>query len=508
MASNMQPHTSAGRAVGSDMEPSARSPWLLPVLFVGVFMVILDVFVVMVAAPSLAADLHASASEIQWVVAAYLLAYAMTLITGGRLGDIVGRRRMLRAGFVVFSAASALCAAAPTPTALIAARVLQGLGSAAMWPQVLSIVQVEFAPPERPRAFALQGMVQGFASIAGQIVGGGLISLDLLGLGWRWVFLVNVPVGVVAVAAAGRVVPESRSPAAHRLDLPGVALATLALGLLMFPIVQGRELGWPWWTAALLAGAAPVGAAFLAWERRVVAGGRSPLLDLRLFVQRGFRIGVAAAVALFVVPSFFLFLALYLQEGGGASPIESGVAFVPLATAYVAASLLGPRVGAARMDALPVAGGVVIAAGMGTTIAALAIAGPSFLAGLIVVAVIPVGIGMGLSVPPLIGLVLRSVATDDAGAASGTLVTAQQVGNALGVAVVGAVFFGRLGGGSGPGAYGGAFEAAAAVQGGLALVAAALVSRTRARETASAPGRAGGCRGGGEAALTSAATPG
>jgi MFS family permease len=165
---------------------TAPSRLLLPVLFVAVFMVILDVFIVVVAAPSMSAELHASASEIQWVVAAYLLAYAMTVITGARLGDIVGRRRMLRVGLVLFSAASALCAAAPTPTALIVARVVQGLGSAAMWPQVLSIVQVEFAPAERPRAFALLGVVQGAAAIAGQVVGGGLIALDLLGLGRRW----------------------------------------------------------------------------------------------------------------------------------------------------------------------------------------------------------------------------------------------------------------------------------------------------------------------------------
>ena len=162
MPTDTSPHVVAAPVVGPVMKPDTiPSRFLLPVLFVAVFMVILDVFVVMVAAPSMSAELHASASEIQWVVAAYLLAYAMTLITGGRLGDIVGRRRMLRAGLVVFTAASGLCAAAPTPTALIAARVLQGLGSAAMWPQVLSIIQVEFAPAERPRAFALQGVVQG-----------------------------------------------------------------------------------------------------------------------------------------------------------------------------------------------------------------------------------------------------------------------------------------------------------------------------------------------------------
>src|SRR4051794_5309762 len=197
---------------------------MLPVLFAPIFMVILDVFIVNVAAPSLQGDLGASQSAIQWVVAAYLLTYSIALITGGRLGDVVGRRRMFRIGVAGFTAASALCAAAPSTGALIAGRLLQGFAGAAMWPQVLSIIQVELAAHERPRAFGLQGLVQGLAAIAGQIVGGGLIALDVLGLGWRSVFLINVPVGIVALLAAGRVIPESRSETARRLDFLGVGL--------------------------------------------------------------------------------------------------------------------------------------------------------------------------------------------------------------------------------------------------------------------------------------------
>ena len=216
-------------------------------------MVILDVFIVNVAAPSLHADLGASDSEVQWVVAAYLLTYALSLITGGRLGDIVGRRRMFRIGIAAFTAASALCAAAPSAATLIAARLVQAFAGAAMWPQVLSIIQVEFGRGERPRAFGLQGLVQGLAAIAGQIVGGGLIAVDVLGLGWRSVFLVNVPVGLTALAAAGRVVPGSRSETARRLDLRGVALASLVLALIMVPAVEGRQLCWPAWGFAALA---------------------------------------------------------------------------------------------------------------------------------------------------------------------------------------------------------------------------------------------------------------
>jgi MFS family permease len=470
---------------------TAPSRLLLPVLFVAVFMVILDVFIVVVAAPSMSAELHASASEIQWVVAAYLLAYAMTLITGARLGDIVGRRRMLRVGLVLFSAASALCAAAPTPTALIVARVVQGLGSAAMWPQVLSIVQVEFAPAERPRAFALLGVVQGAAAIAGQVVGGGLIALDLLGLGWRWVFLVNVPVGLAALAAAGRVVPESRSANARRLDVVGVVLATATLGLVMFPIVEGRDLGWPWWTGALLVAALPAAAVFLAWERRVVATGRSPLLDLRLFAQRGLRMGVAAAIVLYGVLSFFLWLGLYLQDGGGLTPIQSGVAFTPLAAAYVAASLLGSsrRSGADGR-----------AAGRGRGRRRGRDGDDDRCARGLRRGIRPRADGRrgdpGRHRPGALDPAAhepRPAHRCDGGRGRG-------VGDARDGAAGGqrarrrdrrGVFFGRLGARTGAVAYGDAFAAAAAVQAALALVAAALVARARARAAVSGLRRAG-----------------
>src|SRR6266542_3148909 len=224
---------------------SIRAPrdrrWLvLPVIFSATFMGILDVFIVNVTAPSLRHDLGASPASVQWVVDGYALAFATALITGGRIGDVIGRRRAFRLGVSAFTVASALCGAAPTPTALVLARAAQGLSCALMWPQVLSIVQVEFAAHERRRCFAIMGGVQGLASVCGQIVGGALISLDLLGLGWRTVFLVNVPVGIAAVVAARRLVPESRSQDARRLDLRGVALGSAVLLLVITPIVEGR----------------------------------------------------------------------------------------------------------------------------------------------------------------------------------------------------------------------------------------------------------------------------
>jgi EmrB/QacA subfamily drug resistance transporter len=459
--------------------PADRSPWLLPVLFAPVFMVILDVFIVNVTAPSLRDDLGATDSDLQWVVAAYLLTYAISLITGGRLGDVLGRRRMFKLGVAGFTIASVLCASAPSPTALIVARLIQGFGGAAMWPQVLSIVQVEFSAAERPKALGFQGLVQGLAAIAGQIVGGGLIALDVLGLGWRSVFLINIPVGAVALVFANRLIPESRSETARRLDFVGVGLATVALSLVMIPAVEGRELGWPAWTFAAFAAAVPAAALFVAAERRVAARGGSPLAELRLFKTRGFRIGLLSATVLYFVISFFFLLSIYLQEGLGLSPLESGLAFTPLAVAFVTASLTGPRLADGVRDYLPQIGATVAALGLVATIIAVQATGDGSISAWLILAMVPVGGGMGLAIPPLINLVLRAVPPSDAGAASGMMVTAQQIGNALGVAVVGTVFFSELGSSLSTTAFGDAFSVALAVQAAFALTAAALVSRAR-----------------------------
>jgi EmrB/QacA subfamily drug resistance transporter len=474
-----------GEPLNSQMErtdqpiPTRRSRWLLPVLFAPVFMVILDVFIVNVAAPSLRADLGATDADLQWVVAAYLLTYALTLITGGRLGDVLGRRRMFKLGIVGFTAASALCAAAPDATTLIIARLLQGFGGAAMWPQVLSIIQVEFPPDERPRAFGFQGVVQGVAAIAGQIVGGGVIALDLLGLGWRWVFLINVPVGLVALLFANRVIPESRSESARRIDLLGVALATVALGLVMIPAVEGREVGWPAWTFAAFAAALPAAGLFLAAERRIAARGGAPLLELHLFDARGFRIGLLSAIVLYFVISFFFLLGIYLQDGLGLTALESGLAFTPIAVAFVSSSLAGPRLADGPREYLPQVGAAIAAAGLIATIVVIQSTSGGSVSAWLILAMVPIGGGLGLAIPPLINLVLRAVPPADAGAAAGTLVTSQQIGNALGVAMIGTIFFGQLGSATGAAAYGDAFSISLAVQAAFALTAAALVSRAR-----------------------------
>jgi EmrB/QacA subfamily drug resistance transporter len=456
--------------------------WLmLPVVLTAAFMAIVDVFIANVAAPSIQKDLGASTAQVQWLFAAYVLAYALGLITGGRLGDIHGRRRCLRLGLAGFVAASALCGAAPTPTALLGARFVQGLSAALMLPQMLSVIQVEFAPEERRRCFALMGGVQGAGAILGQIVGGGLISLDVFGLDWRSVFLINVPVGIAALVAAGKLVPESRSPSARRLDLGGVALGSLVLGLVIVPLVEGRQAGWPWWVPVAFAAAVPAAALWIAYERRVTARGGSPLVELSLFRERGFRLGVPLVLMFWMVTSFFLLIGLYLQDGLGYSPLAAGLLFTPLAVAFVVASLSTGKLDSVGDDRLLTIGASVAALGLVLSALITADAGDAFPGLPLILAFVVVGAGNGCFMPTAVGAVLRRIPSDAAGSASGVLATAQQIGYALGVAGAGTAFFGELGSRAGGAAYGDALSVGTLVSIAVALGAMLLALRLRER---------------------------
>src|SRR5215472_5484620 len=237
-------------ADSSDVPPDPRRWPALWCVLTAAFMVLLDISIVNVAIPSIQQNLHASFGEVQLVLAGYALAYAVLLITGGRLGDIYGRKRMFMLGMGGFVVASALCGLAQNPTMLVTSRVLQGLMAALMYPQVLSVIQVLFPPRERGKAFGIFGAIIGLATISGPLAGGLIIRDDLSGGAWRWIFLVNLPIGIAALSAAWRVLPESRAPQATRLDLWGVGIVTAGLGLLVYPLVEGRDLGWPVWSLA------------------------------------------------------------------------------------------------------------------------------------------------------------------------------------------------------------------------------------------------------------------
>ena len=420
-----------------------QSPWaLLPVILTAPFMVVLDFFIVNVAMPSLSLDLHAGPTVIEWVVAGYGLTTATGLIAAGRLGDRFGRRRMFSMGLLVFTIASAACGLAPSGGALVAARLVQGLGAALVTPQVLSILSVVYEGKDRARALGIYGISLGLAAVSGQLIGGALIQADVLGLGWRACFLINVPIGVAALLLSRRVVPESRLEGATRLDLVGTALVTLGLVAVVLPLVEGRAEGWPAWTWLSLALSPAILGAFVAHQRRLRDRGGEPLLDPSLFRERAFTTGLLSTMAFFCsMASFFLVLALYLQSGRGLDALQAGLVFTILAASYLVASVQAPALSERFGRHVPAAGGIVLAVGyavLGLTVFSLGTTGDVLL---LTPGLLLAGGGMGLVLTPLTTTVLSSLPVERAGAASGVLSTMQNVGNALGVALIGVIFF-------------------------------------------------------------------
>ncbi|WP_321475033.1 MFS transporter [uncultured Paludibaculum sp.] len=437
-------------AVGEQARiPDAPDPgrWRsLAVILAAAFLVGLDFFVVNVSIPSIRASLHATFAEVQLVIASYGLTYAVLLISGGRLGDIYGRKRMFMWGVVAFTLASLLCGLAPSPIFLIAARAIQGVSGAMLFPQVLSIMQITFPQNERAKAFGLFGTVIGTSSFSGNVLGGLLVSADLFGLSWRPIFLINLPIGLLTVLAAARVLKETRSPKARRLDLVGVALMTLALTLLLYPLIQGREAGWPLWAFVCLAAFLPVMAVFVRYEQRVTAGGGSPLVELSLFHDPAFVTGLFSGVCFFSgAAAFFLIFTIFLQNGIGYSPRDAGLTFAWFAIAFLGSSLASVRVQPRLGSRIINLGAALMITGLSSLLWLTASRGPA-LAGLDLAPILLVyGTGQGFVMPTLISTILINIKGHDAGSASGVLSTVQQVSFATGVAVIGTVFFSALG---------------------------------------------------------------
>ena len=423
-----------------------RSP--LPVLMAGTFMIVLDFFIVRVALPAMQAGLHAGSSALEWVVAGYGLTFAVLLIAAGRLGDQFGRRRIFCLGLAVFVVTSALCGLAPDATTLVLARLAQGVGGALLAPNVLSIIGVAYPGPARVRAITVYGLVMGLAAAGGQLIGGVLIQANLAGLSWRTVFLINVPVGLVALAWAPRSVPESRAGNAGRLDLAGMVLATIGITALVLPLLEGRQLHWPVWGWISLAASPVTLAVFAAHQRRLARRGGVPLLDPAVFRSRALVSGLGTQLAFWCgQASFFLVFALYLQQGARLDALHAGLVFSILAAAYLAASLRAPALTLRLGRDLVAAGALALAAGDGLLLLAVTHGGPAGAVGWLVPGMILVGAGMGMCITPLTTTVLAHADPQRAGAVSGALSTMQQVGNALGVAITGVIFFGALGGG-------------------------------------------------------------
>lgn len=419
---------------------------MLPVILSATFMALFDFFVVNVAAPSLEHDLHAGPAALELVVGGYAFTYASGMVTGGRLGDLFGYRRLFLLGMAAFTVASLLCGLARTPGELVAARLLQGLTGAAMVPQVLALITSMFPVEERPRAMSWFGVTAGIGSVAGQVLGGLLLDTGLFGLGWRVIFLVNVPVGIVALTLALRLPRGHRGSRRPRLDPIGAVGISGSLALVLVPLTLGREEGWPAWTWISMAAALPALATTLWWEQRLVRRGGEPLLDLTLFRDRAFAAGLpvnAAVIAYFA--SFMFVLTLLLQGGLGLSPLEAGLTFAPLGVLFSVTSVLGRSLVARYGQRVMTAGTALVGVGLVVMIVELRELGGGITPEWLLIPTSLVGLGQGLVLPTLIGAVLAGIRPSHGGAAAGVLTTTQQFASAAGVAVLGAVFFGGLG---------------------------------------------------------------
>lgn len=424
-----------------------RRWWALVVVLAATLMSVIDASVVNVAIPSIHNELHTDTSQIQLVVVGYILAYAIGLVTGGRLGDMFGRKRMFQLGMLVFTIASLLCGLAPNPDILILSRVVQGFGSALMAPQVISIIQVSFLPVERPVAFSMYGAVIGFASVFGQILGGILIGSDFMGLGWRNVFLVNVPIGIFALVASVLLMRESLGEGTKKLDLIGVGLLTLSLVLFIYPLATGEDAGWPWWSFFCLILAIPLFIIFARYEHQLTQRNGAPLLPTSLFSDRHFTLGLVVALTFYGTNgALFFILSIFVQDGHNFTPLLSGLAFAPLGVGFLLSSLAAPRM-ITRLALRVLYYGIVLILigdiGMIFTVQTLGISLHNPLP--LVPFVFLIGVGQGFIGTPLINIILTNIAHRHAGAASGVITTTNQVSQALGVALIGVVFFGILG---------------------------------------------------------------
>ncbi|HET9381767.1 MAG TPA: MFS transporter [Streptomyces sp.] len=470
-----------------DGTPAGPRTAMLWVAMAATFLAMMDSYIVNVAIPSIRADLDASVSAAEMTVAGYILIYGLFLVTGGRLGDIVGYRRMFLTGLGLFTAASLACGIAPTPELLIVFRCAQGLAAALFFPQILSIIQTTFDGARRDRALALFGVTIGLAAISGQLIGGVLVHLDLFGWGWRPIFLVNLPLGLATIAGAALTMPGVGGTRRQRLDLPGVGLLTAALLLLTFPLAEGRTAGWPAWCFAMMVLSVPFFAAFALWEVRLSARGGQPLISPSLLRLRGYRSGNAVFLAFFAGNAgLFFVLAVQLQSGLGYSAIESGLLFAPLGIAFTATSLYVPKL-------MPKLGLHILTAGYGlNALGYLALlltawaAGDSVSGPLLVPALVVIGIGQGLGVSPLLGTALAEVPPQEAGSAAGVLETTGQLGMTTGITLVGLLYFTTLGDLPGRHDYTHAFTVTLALNLALSLLAMLCVPPLRRAAAAAA----------------------
>ena len=414
--------------------------WVLAIVVTAQFMFGVDAFIVNVAIPTIAVDLHATPAQIESVIAIYLIAYATLVVTGGRLGDIHGTKNVFLAGVLGFTVTSLWCGLAQSGLELIIVRLAQGATAALMVPQVLATLHLLFTDETRSRAFAIYGIVLGLAGAAGFLLGGLLVTIDLAHTGWRSVFFVNVPCGLVIAAAAWRIMPSVPRRSGTRLDIKGSVVLFAGLLCLIGPLLFGHDVGWAPWLWAVMALGGVILAAFPQLERAVARAGM-PLIDLTLLADAAFLRGLAAAFFFFAANlSFYLVMTLFMQRGLKIPPLAAGLAFIPLALAFVVASRHSGVRAKHRGTKVLIEGCALQIAGLAAlALVAASVGAPTPIA--LALIMIIFGYGQGLVMAPLSGAVLSTVKPVAAGSASGMYGTTAQIGNAAGVAAIGAVFF-------------------------------------------------------------------
>jgi MFS family permease len=406
---------------------------------------VLDVFIVNVATAHMQRELNGSFADIQLVVAGYTLAYSVGLVTGGRLGDAFGRRRIFLIGTVLFGLTSAGCAAAPTISVLMVLRVVQGLSAALMLPQVLAIIQVTFPANKRTKAIGFYGATIGVGAIAGLVIGGALLAWNPAGLGWRSVFLVNVPLCLICVIGTVRTIKELPAGRRVSLDLIGVLLLAAAMFSLLHPIIiLGDGSGWTATDTMEIIAALALFALFRWWEHALAKRGGTALLPPALFRQAGFTKGLGTALCFYSGnAALVLLLSYYMQRGLGATPLQSALAFTPAAAATAVTSLCLIALRARFGNRVFALGGATSVAGLLLILLVVTLHRPSPLAQALLMmqpGLLLYGLGGGVIAPSIVSLSLAETAPHNAGAASGGLLTATQAANAAGVAVIGSIF--------------------------------------------------------------------
>jgi len=404
---------------------------------------LLDSTVSTVAAPTIAHRLGGGTTFMQWLAAAYTLAFALGLITGGRLGDLYGRRRMYLLGAIGFTAASVACGLALDPAMLIASRVLQGAFGAVLIPQGLGLLKDMFPAADQPTAFGAIGPVMGLSAIGGPVLAGALLGGDPFGLGWRAIFLINLPIGVAGIVGAVLFLPAVRPGRGRRLDPVGSLLVGAGLVALLYPLIQGRELGWPWWSVGLLGASATLLVVFAVHQ---VHRRGDPLVEPALFRSRTFTGGLVLGLLFFAaVMGLTLVFGLYLQIGLGYPPLRASLTLAPNAVGIAAGSVLGGRLATAYGRRGLHAGMAVIVAGLAVLAGLLGTIGTGLLWWQFAPALVILGFGMGLVFAPLFTFVLGDVPAEYVGAGAGLLNAVQQVATATGTAGLGTLFFALAG---------------------------------------------------------------